>query len=146
MATHLYCTYRERYVSGGEALSDDEWCSYSDEYIEYILDNVSISEPQNPYNELVEVGKFIKNKWVQQNVSNRDDVWVVIVEYHDGGTFKMTHGYGAIACICVDEKSALKAKDKILNEGWTGVHSYASWSGYFAGIEDIRLKRVFVFS
>lgn len=148
MPTKLFYTYREEHISGGEPLSDEEWCSYSDSHYSWRLQDVSVKAPKStPYNGFVEVGKLIGDKWKAEEASVGDDVWVVVVQYSTGSTFGRSFGHGTVACICKNEDDAIDIKNAI-NSGWSGPGSvhFATWQGYFEDIESVYLERRIVLS
>jgi hypothetical protein len=143
---NVYYTYTEHHVSGGEALSAEEWSDRSDAHYEWTLKDVYATAPEHtPYNSSAPVGSFVKGKWVDGTLSGKDEAFVVVVRYSTGDTFGTSMGHGTVACICTDGKSAAAAVAAIQNGQVPKGREYAPWQGYFERLEGVHCEHKIAF-
>jgi hypothetical protein len=133
--SRLTYTYKDEFVSGGEPEDpEDRWTSYSDEYWEWELQDVHISGAFD----WAPCGRILDEVWHDCEVQVGDFVYVVVVTYGSGDTFRTSHGHGTVACFCVDAESARAAKAAILHDDVpTDGSGNAPWKGYFERLEDV---------
>lgn len=119
--------------TGGVALSNEEWCSYSD--IVKTVEFNCVYRKRNP--DSFWAGHSFE---VTEEVYKAPRVFLAIVRYSDGGTFGRTVGYWEIMGAFTTEAEALAMTNSI--EGGTFktdyphlARSYMPWEGYFSGLQ-----------
>jgi len=143
---HVYYTYTEHHVSGGEPLSNEEWSDRADAHYEWSLKDVYVTCPNHtPYHSSAPVGSFVKGKWVEGTLAAKDEAFAVIVRYSSGDTFGSSYGHGTVACICTDGKSAAAAVSAIQNGQVPQGDTYAAWNGYFERLEGVHCEHKLAF-
>jgi hypothetical protein len=143
----VYYTYRERHISGGEALSNERWSDRADAFYDWTLGDLSVERPEDtPYQRSVTVGSFVDGKWVEGELKAREEAWAIVVKYSTGDTFGSSFGHGTVACVCTDGESAAKAVEIIKGGGTVDDKTYADWIGYFERLEGVHTERKIVFS
>lgn len=131
----LYVNYNEQFEDGGDlaegCTEDDAWPHYEPEYYSFSVLNATL-ENVNPYHEICELaGHDIP-----------DHVWIVTAIHSDGGTFRMSHGHGAIEAAFRTEEEAKVASQSIRDNTWKSPRGYKRWGGYFEKLEDVRVDKV----
>lgn len=144
---YVHYTYTECHVSGGEAEdSSDRWSSRTDAYYEWTLKDVYITAPvHTPYHSSAPVGSFIDGKWVDGELEEKGEAFVIIVRYSTGDTFGISYGHGTVACVCTDGKSANAAVEAIERGEIPENRGYAAWQGYFERIESVHCEHKLAF-
>lgn len=117
----------EETITGGESLSDEKWCSFSDEYIDFKIKEAIYLPNYNDDDNLDRDAKIFHVDWEPYN---SQDITVVVVRYSDGNTFGHIEGCYDIIEVCKTKAEANIAKnDIILNS--------SKYSGYFQTFDDV---------
>ena len=132
MATDLYLSYYE-HKTGGEAESDEEWCSYTDTDIDWGLEKCFKTKDKAPWLRQVETVDF--------DPKVGDTVYVLYVRYGTGNSFGHVNGAWSILGIYEDHEQAEKIKDSINNNTYDG---YRCWEGYFECFESCSVESMVV--
>lgn len=115
---YLHYTYYEEDVSTcyseEEALGRDE---YRETQLHWDLKKASLTRDDSFYRTTEEVV-------LEEEISPGDTVHVVVVRYHDGGTFAYTYGYWSIQGVYKDLQKALDQQNAIYQ-------APSPWQGYF---------------
>lgn len=126
---NLYLGYSES-RSGGEALSDEQYCDHADAHIEF--------QPEGLYTEKSSTQETVGVDFdPTQHVGA--DVYMVVVRYYDGDTFGRCYGHWFIEGIYLDRDEALKNKNAIESGSYSKKGCYNDWEGYFAGLESVNV-------
>lgn len=140
---HIWLLYSED-KSGGEPLSDDRWCSYSDSYTEFHPKQLLVNEPETIYQELIEVD-FEPIEHIN------DSVYLLVVRYSSGNTFGNSYGNWTIVECSLDKDKLIKTKGLIEADDrrymlssrkksanvYTAPCGYNCWQGHFESLENV---------
>jgi len=138
----VWITYRQDYEGGGEAIEpEDAWSGHETTYYSWDLMEVSLNRPGMTYNELIRCGAMRDDSWVDEGAQEDATVWVVCVIYSSGDTFGSSSGNGCVVCACTDEASAKLIETQIHAGETPAMLSWAPWSGYFEGLEEVRVEK-----
>lgn len=129
---NLYLTYQE-YETGGEPLSDDDWCDYADAYITWNLLDCYKEKPDNYFT--------TETVQVPFDVVVDKPIYVVYVRYTTGCTFGTTYGSWYIVETFDNIEDAKTLNDSIDNDTYDG---YKPWKGYFERFESCGIEVMFV--
>jgi|JI10StandDraft_1071094.scaffolds.fasta_scaffold211972_3 hypothetical protein len=73
---------------------------------------------------------------------NAPELFVIVVYYTDGDTFKTTKGNMAIGSFHLTYEDAESAAEEIEKDACSANPSYKPWTGYFSGIEKIEIHKM----
>ena len=139
MATDLYLSYYE-HKTGGEAESDEEWCSHTDTDIDWGLEKCFKTKDKAPWL------RQVKNVDFDPKVG--DTVYVVYVRYREvlfydgtGDTFGRVNGAWHILGVYEHQGQAEKVKNSVYDKTYKG---YKFWEGYFGSFESCEVEAMVV--
>ena len=126
MKNEIFIEYKS-YSTGGDPLSDESWCSISDQ-------NTSVSWKKaykgHP-------GGFVETVEVDFDLKEVEVIFWVVVRYTTGDTFGTSYGnWEKIGCY-KSLKEAREVEESIEDGTYEG---YKCWDGYFEALEEIEIN------
>lgn len=134
----LWVTYKE-HCSGGGIVEGEEDKAYPDreeEYIDWQLLNVNISEPNSLYRDPVKVK-------CSKLVRPGDSMYLVVVRYSSGDTFGHSSGHAYAEGVYDTKECANLVAAMIEAESYPSV-GYLPWVGFFESLEGVEIHNITV--
>ena len=124
----LYITY-DSYSTGGEAESDEKWCSFTPKQTTVNFRFLHRDTPRERF--------FYDSFEVDDSLLEKNELFLAVVRYSTGDTFGSSHGMWHIHGAFADYETALKELEEVTKPSPKG--GYKPWEGYFESLEGIEV-------